>query len=273
MSNVISTSGDSRLKSSSWFGALPVLARRHFSPFKMYVRRDLNLVVVLNPKVGSTTFRKVLVSGLQQIGEKPLLGPHWPVRLERRYETPAPQDLFHVLMHPGRYQFHCFVRNPYARIVSAWMNKLADPHARGSYPRTTSGLVPVIRRFAARRGLPGSEPESLSPFRTFVAYVESQPEGRRDHHWDTQRSVLFTDLLPYDRVHILESGFTAGMIEILTRIGLSPDWIVQQLERPRNVSSKPAQPLYDAELADQVYRIYAGDFAEFGYDRDSWRGL
>jgi hypothetical protein len=262
-----------RYKPSAWFGALPIVTRQHFSPYKLYIRRDLNLVVTLNPKVGTTTFRKILAAGLIMSGAKPLLGPYWPLRMERRYETAPPSDLMHMLLHPDRYEFHCFVRNPYTRIVSAWSNKLVFGHARGKYPRGIARLVPVIRRFAARRGLPGSEPDTLIPFPTFVAFVESQQEGRRDHHWDTQRSVLFTDRLPYARINAMETDFASGVTEILTRIGLPKDWIAEQLQTPHNVSAKREQPVYDAELARRVYEIYAGDFEEFGYDRQSWQGV
>ena len=50
-----------------------------------------------------------------------------------------------------------------------------------------SKATALVRRFAVEQNLPGSDPESAIPFATFVSYVESQPEGRRDQHWDTQR--------------------------------------------------------------------------------------
>ena len=172
----------------------------------------------------------------------------------------------------ARYGFFTFVRNPYARLVSAWKDKLAlsgdDRNARSVRKATA-----LVRRFAVEQNLPGSEPESAIPFATFVSYVESQPEGRRDQHWDTQRSVLLTDLIPFSRVYRMETEFAAGVTEILTRLGLPETWAAERLEHPQNASRKLKEPVFDEQLAERVYQCFAPDFDEFGYDRESWRGL
>jgi hypothetical protein len=41
----------------------------------------------------------------------------------------------------------------------------------------------------------------------------------------------------------------------------------------RNESTKPTEPVFDADLACRTHAIYARDFAELGYEEDSWRGL
>lgn len=251
---------------------LALLRRRHFSPYKTYIRRDLGLVVYFNAKVGSTTIKRLLVEGLQTLGVPPILSRVWPINETRRYLTASLADHYHLLRHPQRYEFFTFVRNPYARLVSAWKDKLAlggeDRNAR-SVKKATA----LVRRFAARRGLPGGDPGGAIPFPTFVAYVESQAEGCRDQHWDTQRSVLLTDLIPFTRVFRMETEFAAGVTEILSRVGLPEGWTAERLERPQNSTGKLKQPLFDETLAERVYQCFAPDFAEFGYDRESWRGM
>jgi len=251
---------------------LALLRRRHFSPYKTYIRRDLGLVVYFNPKVGSTTIKRLLVEGLQTLGVKPMLSRVWPINETRRYLTASLTDHYDLLRNPQRYQFFTFVRNPYARLVSAWKDKLAlsgdDRNARSVRKATA-----LVRRFAVERGLPGNELESAIPFATFVSYVESQDEGRRDQHWDTQRSVLLTDLIPFSRIYRMETEFAAGVTEILTRLGLPEAWAAERLEHPQNASRKLKQPVFDEHLAERVYRCFAPDFEEFGYDRESWRGL
>jgi hypothetical protein len=251
---------------------LSLLRRRHFSPYKTYIRRDLGLVVYFNPKVGSTTIKRLLVEGLQKLGAPPMLSRVWPINETRRYLTAPLTDHLDLLRHPERYQFVTFVRNPYARLVSAWKDKLAKG---GEAPaaRSVRKATAEVRHFAARNQLPGGQPDSVIPFATFVSYVESQAEGRRDQHWDGQRAVLLTDLIPFSRIYRMETEFVSGVTQILTRLGLPEDWAAERLQRPQNASRKLSEPVYDQRLAERVFRCYAGDFEEFGYDRESWRGL
>lgn len=252
---------------------LAVLASPHFSPYKTYVRRDRNLVVLLNPKVGSTMFRKVLVEGLIRTGQRPFLGRIWPLNETRRHMTAPFRDYWHAFGHPEHYQFHCFVRNPYARLVSAWNDKMVKGHASEQYPRSMRPLVPRIRRFASKHGLPGAEPSAVIPFPTFVSFVESKPEGQRNQHWDTQCSVLLADLVDYHRVWKMETDFVSGMSEILSTLGIPREWVETRLQKRENVSGLVEETLFDEALAERVYRLYEKDFALFGYDPESWRGM
>lgn len=253
--------------------ALRLLTRRHFSPFKTYLRRDRGVAVFLNPKVGSTMFRNVLLDALERAGEPPRLGRYWPIRPIRRMLTAPLTDFLHAAWRPDRYACYSFVRNPYARLLSAWRDKFAVRGGEEHVPRALARTLPDLRRFALRRGLATEAPDALVPFPTFVAFIESQPEGRRDHHWDTQRSVLFADLVRYERLFPMETQFAAGMAEILERLGLPSGGIADRLKQPLNASRKLAEPAYDAGLAQRVYRIYACDFERFGYERDSWQGM
>jgi hypothetical protein len=253
--------------------ALRMIGRRHFSPFKTYLRSDRGVAVFLNPKVGSTMFRNVLLDALNRAGALPLLGPRWPIRPIRRMLTAPATDFLHAALYPDRYACYAFVRNPYTRLLSAWRDKFSRAHDAAHPPRALARTLPAVRRFASRRSLPLEDAAAHVPFATFVAFVESQTEGRRDHHWDTQRSVLFTDLVAYRRTFKLETEFAAGVEEILTRLELPTAGVSEKLARPLNASRQLTQPAFDAELAERVYRIYAGDFEQFGYERDSWQGL
>lgn len=253
--------------------AWQLLRQPHFSPYKCYLRRDLGLGVVLNPKVGSTAFRRILVDGLCHVGARPQLGPWWPLNRVRRFTTASLRDTLHVLNHAAEFDFRCFVRNPYARVLSAWNDKLVKGFHAPAYPRSMRRLVPRLRRWAAAEGLPGADATAPLPFATLVRYIASQPEGRRNQHWDTQTSVLIARHLPYRRVYQMEHEFVDGMVEILTRVGIDEAWARARLSRPTNASGRPPAGTYTAELADAVYAIYAEDFSRFGYARDSWTGL
>ncbi len=252
---------------------MSVVTRPHFSPYKVYVRRDHGLAVCLNPKVGTTTFRKILVEGLRNAGAKPFMAPVWPLNATRRYMTAPFRDYWDAFSHPERYRFFCFVRNPYARLLSAWSDKMVKGHSSEQYPRSMRPLVPKIRKFAARNDLPGSDPREVIPFPTFLSFVESKPEGKRNQHWDTQCSVLHTDLIEYHRVFKMETNFVSGMAEVLSELGLPADWVVEKLRKPENASGQVRERVYDEELAARVERLYEVDFDRFGYDRGSWQEL
>ncbi len=269
MSDTVPASPASTAAASAW----TVFRQPHFSPFKCYIRRDLGLAVLLNPKVGSTAFRQVLVEGLTEAGAKPQLGRLWPFNRTRRYTTAPLADYFHAFNHPEDYDFRCFVRNPYARVLSAWNDKLVKGFNSPQYPRSMRKLVPELRRFAAERGLPGATDDAPFPFASFLSYIESQPEGRRNQHWDTQRSVLLADHVPYRHTYHMETEFVSGMADTLALTGIPAEWVAEKLARPTNASGKITEPVYTAELAERVHRLYAIDFERFGYERDSWQGL
>jgi hypothetical protein len=255
--------------SSAW----TIFRRPHFSPYKCYLRRDLKLGVLLNPKVGSSAFRAILVEGLSQQGAKPLLGPLWPIGVDRRYTTAPPANYFHAFHPQSGYDFRCFVRNPYSRLLSAWNDKLVKGFHSPQYPRSMINFVPKLRKFAAARGIAGATDDAPFPFDSFITFIESQSEGRRNQHWDTQRSVLLTDHVNYRHLYHMETDFVAGMTDTLVLAGLPRAWVEQKLARPTNASGKIEHPVYTEALAERVYQLYACDFQRFGYDRNSWQGL
>ncbi|MCF3648495.1 sulfotransferase family 2 domain-containing protein [Synoicihabitans lomoniglobus] len=273
MTNDRSATSPSGSVPTSTGSAWAVFRQPHFSPYKCYLRRDLGLGVLLNPKVGSTAFRRVLVEGLTNAGASPQLGRLWPVSRTRRYTTAPIPDYFHAFSHQADYDFRCFVRNPYARVLSAWNDKLVKGFNSPSYPRSMRKLVPQLRRFAADQGLPGADDNAPFPFASFLSYIESQPEGRRNQHWDTQRSVLLADHVAYRHVYHMETAFVSGMADTLALVGIPPDWTTAQLARPTNASGKIATPVYTDALAERVHALYAVDFERFGFERDSWQGL
>lgn len=254
---------------------MSIFARRHFTPYKVLVNRPRRTVVILNPKVGTTTFRDIACRAcVEVLGMKDASdGRYKLIRKARQFPIASLRDYYHVFSHPGHYDFYCFVRNPYARLKSAWVDKFANGHQTG-YPRSIRGKVlRHIRQFAASRHLPGSEPDSLVPFSTFVSYIDAQEDGKRNHHWDVQHSVLMMDCIHYASIFKMETQFTEGMTAVFTRLGVPENWLQQAMQKPSNQSRKVKEAVFTPELAKQTERIYARDFQIFGYDVDSWKGL
>lgn len=258
-----------------WPGFFAMLGEKHFSPFKTYVNRAHRTVVILNPKVGTKSFRQALVDGMREIQgiEDPSQGRYRLFPNARRFPFAPLADYTHALRFPGEYRFFCFVRNPYARLRSAWQNKFAYGHESGYSRSIRRRELPRLRRFARDAALPGGRQGEPIGFATFLTYVESQPAGTRDHHWDDQHHVLLMQRLRYARCFRLESEFQEGLALIFDRIGLAGPAMQRILSTQRNVSPRVEAPIYSPDLAARVFRLYERDFALFGYAQDSWQGL
>jgi hypothetical protein len=260
---------------TSWRHVWQILRRKHFSPFKTYVNRARRVVVVLNPKVGTKTFRQALVDGMREIlgVTDPSHGRYRGIKKAREFPFAPIRDYLHAFRHADEYRFYCFVRNPYARLRSAWQNKFAYGHTAGYSRSIRRQQLGRLRRFARAHGLPGGDEGAAIPFPTFLAYVESEPVGRRDHHWDDQYHVLLMDDLCYERCFRMEGEFTDGLRHILTQLELTGPVVEEILGTQKNRSPREEAPVFTAELAARVATLYARDFATFGYAVDSWRGL
>ena len=252
-------------------GSLAFLWQRHVRPHKLYLRRDLSMAVLLNPKVGTQTFRTLWYEGLQKLGSAPRVPAYYPVNKKRRLTFPPLPEYLHFLRNTAKYQCYAFVRNPYARFLSAWKQKFANCHLEESHLRCTARVLPSVRRFAAKHNLAGGEAGSPVPFETFLTWVESQEEGRRDHHWDTQRAVLNLDRIAYHRLFRIETEYTDGLMEVLTRAGVCADLVQERATRKVNSTPALKKPIYNEQLAERVYKLYRFDFEALGYEEDSWR--
>jgi hypothetical protein len=165
------------------------------------------------------------------------------------------------------------VRNPYARLRSAWQNKFAYGHEQGYSRSIRRRELPRLIRFARAAGLPGGTAGQGIPFATFLSYVESQAAGQRDHHWDDQHRVLLMQRLRYERCFRMEGEFRTGMQAIFDRLGLTGPAVDRVLDTEKNVSPRQQGAVYDLELAARVYRLYQKDFELFAYPQESWKGL
>jgi hypothetical protein len=271
----MSTPQSAPAPATGWGGFFRMVRRKHFSPFKTYVNRAHHTVVILNPKVGTKSFRQALTDGMREVFgvTDPSEGRYWFIKKAREFQFAPIRDYAHAFRFPEQYQFFCFVRNPYARLRSAWQNKFAYGHAQGYSRSIRRKELGRLRSFARAAGLPGGVDGAAIPFETFLAYVESQPTGTRDHHWDEQYCVLLMDHIRYERWFRMEGEFTDGMRQIFGRIGLAGPVMERLLANQKNTSPKNEAPVYTPEIAARVQRLYARDFATFGYETESWKGL
>ena len=163
---------------------------------------------------------------------------------------------------PGRWEnagrdfVFTFVRNPFARMLSAYLNKIVhhrDPSVWG--------------RFAARHGL-GDAP---LPFREFLELVARTPPAQMDMHWRPQSHTVAPHAVAYDFVGSMER-FEEDLGLVLTRI-FGRDLPVHEHAPHRTGSTDQLAEYYGAEEIDSVRRICAVDFRELGYSTDPARQM
>jgi hypothetical protein len=107
---------------------------------------------------------------------------------------------------------------------------------------------------------------------TFSNFVEKEVEalGQIEHHFAPQYQLLFPDFIPYTKIFQLErfAEFERAFLAHLESVGAKA--IPEFTDRNRSVY--PDWRLYyDRPTAERVARIFAKDFAAFGYDLDSGR--
>jgi hypothetical protein len=207
------------------------------------------------PKVASSTLNRRLVAlELQGTGiaydEEALHLAPWRAVHVRPFQMPKPL-LVKTFFGPGSFRF-CFVRNPYARLLSAWLDKI----------RPGQGMAgPVFAHF----GRDASDPQSTVGFAEFVAWLEAQRDriGQWNMHWRPMARLLRPDLIPYDLIGRLER-FEEDFATLSARIGTSPAREAVAVPHLTRAADRLAE-FYTQDLRDRVAALYAEDFAAFGY--------
>jgi Sulfotransferase family len=221
------------------------------------------LIYVCVPKCASTTI-KMTLSGLtsrrpgsfDELHKRRFSGLTSPARV-------GVARFYRLATSPQTLRF-AFVRNPYARLVSAWADKFQNkPLAPGEDSFVDQYLV---GRRSTDASLPAG-PESTLSFAQFVRYAAATANDRIDAHWHLQDDILNMPGIKLDLVGKVET-FHADFAHVLDHIGA--DGRTRQLSYVAYNPSqhRPWQSYYSRDIADCVYRAYRRDFDRFGYSRE-----
>ncbi len=219
----------------------------HWSP-------GLRCVYVETPKVACTTIKRVLQAAELKLADmgrdrapkdiharecSPLLSPH------------VDPGGFMDAMHDASYFRFGFVRNPFSRALSCWLDKMVG----NEFERAR--LAPLL-------GLEDSVLPSLADYLTAVA---RQPEAERDPHWATQSYLLRPDRVRYSFIGRFEF-FRPQFLAVCTRLGIE-DYAADLPDtwHATDASAKVREHV-GAREADLIREIYDEDFRNFGYGWD-----
>lgn len=153
----------------------------------------------------------------------------------------------------GRFWF-IVVRNPYARVFSAYQWLFVD------------GNEEMRSQYAAKLGWTGHD---LPSFSTFVELVAEQQELEMDHHWAPISSFVPLDDIEFDAVAHVED-FGSDMSRIMGEVFGQAETFDASLRMFKSSSpgwARSAESVPDRTI-DLIQRVYAHDFAKFGYSTD-----
>lgn len=209
---------------------------------------------VQTPKVASTTLKRALVK-LEIRGTKLKLkdiGLH-PTLLTSVHVKPfqLPGQMFRGVLTGDQFKRFCFVRNPYARILSAYMDKVAGLDKRG-----------LGAGFRRQYGL--DEYASVS-FKEFLDLLRFGDIGETDwdQHWRPQFILLRPDLIKYDLIGKLET-FDDSYAELKTLLKDKID-DYRTIAPHKTNAADLLDEHYTPELRAIVADLYAKDFEHFDY--------
>ena len=149
------------------------------------------------------------------------------------------------------FQF-CFVREPFSRLLSVYLDKMCTPSShRESFQnfRRENGLTPL----------------SDITFEDFVFTISAQNYAEMDNHWVPQHVLLCYERMQYDFVGRLEN-FEEDFKSVLSRIGADAAYMTD-LAPHRTDSRSKLDAYYSSELEEIVAAKYSEDFELFGYSK------
>ena len=179
------------------------------------------------------------------------------------------------------FAFTC-VRNPYARILSSFFDKIAGIQRNGK--RYRGNLVPML---AQKYGIEVGSPENgfafdqIASFRRFLLFARDTIRWRRpmdpDIHWSAMSGHISTFIInggSYDHIFFTEM-FDEGMQGVLDRVKTPVPVVLKDVPKfneseghgPRR--AHPVSAYFDDLSRHLVWEIYKKDFQLFRYDFDN----
>jgi hypothetical protein len=213
------------------------------------------IIYVSIPKVASTTLKSTflrLAAGDTEY--TPETSVHQAIR-DGALQNPEDFgfERFMSTINNPRYKRIAFVRNPYVRILSCYLNKFR-------FDKTHE----KTKKFKKKAGL--SVDVDLD-FSTFVQAVANQRPKKMNDHWRVQTRSLLWKHISYDFVGRMEE-FSAeiGRLSALLDIDLTRYVLLKQGTKTR--SQELLHEFYTPQLQELVYSTYKKDFRAFGYSSE-----
>lgn len=179
------------------------------------------------------------------------------------FEDPADREIIHDTAIPK----YAFVRNPYSRTLSAYLNKISRYLPLGAEKENEPHFHQVVRaidRFRQRNLAKWHLPEV--DFEVFLRWLQTSTHPwRYDEHWESQSRLLRTGEVRFDFIGRFEK-LQEDAPELLARMGCDITFPTQQDVKfaPTGAADKISR-YFTPICTDLVNQLFAEDFENFGY--------
>jgi hypothetical protein len=220
--------------------------------FNINISLKNNYIYFETPKAACTTIKRTLMNlELEGTGFRPEK-VHLPafstpfIKLFQLNENEALR-----LLNSNRMFKFCFVRNPFERVLSCYLDKIA-----GNKPQKKK----ILKYFGNDADI-----ETLIDFDEFIHAVSLQSIKEMDKHWRPQFYQLFGGLIKFDYIGKVET-FKDDLIAIDKYLK------GKLLKNHENVlwhkteAKRKIKDFYDDQIAKKVVNLYSVDFEHFGYN-------
>lgn len=249
---------------------MSVMARTPSQKGHVLAARNARVLYVPSTKVASSTMRLLLAeaNGTFRPELIPFLdGP--TVSVEQSVHNMAINGLVHMELLSVAEQTEmktsagwwrvAAVRNPYARLYSAWENRILFRAPGQVLPDAWSACVDVMD---------GDGIDLGATFRSFVRVLADRPEVfGRDSHFKSQ-SMHF-DLTPIDLTHLVRLDREGDLARFADELG---DRVGKSLapKRLNEGLGLTYRDVTDVATANLIRRIFADDFARFDFAEETF---
>jgi hypothetical protein len=145
-----------------------------------------------------------------------------------------------------------YVRNPFTRVLSAYLDKIIQETAE------RIRLLPML----------GLSPDADVSFLDLLKAIHALRDGWRDIHWSTQTRLIQCNNISYSFIGRFET-FDRSFPEVLKRLGIAQEHFDAK-SKPAHATSASSRlgELLGHDERSLILTIYEADFVNFGYGRD-----
>lgn len=173
-----------------------------------------------------------------------------------------------LVMDPGVPKYS-FIRNPYSRALSAYLNKVESRIERLEVDDEADHFLKVAREIDSfRKAKMDTDRHPVIDFQVFLQFLlTSGHYFRNDEHWVSQTSLLGWPHVTFDFIGRFEN-MGPDSAEILARMGCDIGFPSQkEVNFPATGAANRLVAYLTPDCARLVEELYAADFDNFDYPR------
>ena len=167
-------------------------------------------------------------------------------------KNPASEVELKEMLQNAAFRF-CFVRNPYTRALSAYLDKIKRK------TRQQNGYLKQLD--------PANSAGDDLTFEDFLEFVARQSYDAMNEHWRPQHVHIRPDLVDYNAIGCFER-FNSDLRKIFETIDAALVSYIEKVDEHSTNANDAVSEYYNPSAVRKVQQIYEDDFLLFGYSDD-----